>query len=106
MIKNLLLLLLSFFILGSAEAKLQTKRIEYKTGDLTFEGFLAFDDAKKGNKPGVMIVHNWMGLTEETESKAIEVAKLGYVAFAGDIYGKAVRPKDTKEAGELAGKYK
>lgn len=99
-------LLLSLLITGAVEAKMKTEKVEYKSGDLTFEGFLAYDTNNKGNKPGVMIVHNWMGVTGETESKAIEVAKLGYVAFAGDIYGKGIRPKDAKEAGELSGKYK
>ncbi len=103
MIKSLIL---SLLISGTAFAKVQTQKVEYKSGDLTFEGFLAFDSAIKGKKPGVMIVHNWMGVTPETESKAIEVAKLGYVAFAGDIYGKGVRPTDAKGAGELATKYK
>jgi dienelactone hydrolase len=91
---------------GMVQAKIKTEKVEYKSGDLTFEGFLAYDTANKGLKPGLMIVHNWMGVTGETESKAIEFAKLGYVAFAGDIYGKGVRPKDTNEAGALAGKYK
>ena len=99
-------LLLSLLISGAVEAKMKTEKVEYKSGDLTFEGYLAYDTNNKGNKPGVMIVHNWMGLTGETESKAVDVAKLGYVAFAGDIYGKGIRPKDAKEAGELAGKYK
>lgn len=103
MIKALILSLL--FSVG-VQAKVKTEKVEYKSGDLTFEGFLAYDTLSQGKKPGIMIVHNWMGVTAETESKAIEMAKLGYVAFAGDIYGKGVRPKDTKEAGELAGKYK
>jgi dienelactone hydrolase len=103
MIKTLILTLL-FSV--AAHAKVKSEKVEYKSGDLTFEGFLAYDTATKGKKPGIMIVHNWMGVTAETESKAIEMAKLGYVAFAGDIYGKGVRPKDSKEAGELAGKYK
>lgn len=97
---------LSLLMITAVEAKIKTEKIEYKSGDLTFEGFLAYDTANKGLKPGVMIVHNWMGVTAETESKAIEVAKLGYIAFAGDIYGKGVRPKDAAEAGALAGKYK
>lgn len=99
-------LLLSLLVSTSVHAKIHTQKVEYKSGDLTFEGFLAYDSAIKGKKPGVMIVHNWMGVTSETEAKAIEVAKLGYVAFAGDIYGKGVRPTDAKGAGELATKYK
>lgn len=103
MIKTLILTLL-FSV--AVEAKVKTEKVEYKSGDLTFEGFLAYDTLNQGKKPGIMIVHNWMGITAETESKAIEMAKLGYVAFAGDIYGKGVRPKDAAEAGALAGKYK
>lgn len=103
MIKTLILTLL-FSV--AAQAKVKTSMVEYKSGDLTFEGFLAYDTLSQGKKPGIMIVHNWMGVTAETESKAIEMAKLGYVAFAGDIYGKGIRPKNSKEAGELAGKYK
>lgn len=103
------MLILSLLFTVAAEAKVKTEKVEYKSGDLTFEGFLAYDSsvkAGKGTRPGVMIVHNWMGVTQETESKAVELAKLGYVAFAGDIYGKGIRPKDSKEAGALAGKYK
>jgi dienelactone hydrolase len=100
-------LLLSLALLsGTAMAKIVTKKVEYKSGDKSFEGFLAYDDAKKGSRPGVMIVHNWMGVTSETEAKAIETAKLGYVAFAGDIYGKGVRPADASEAGKFATSYK
>lgn len=84
-------------------AKIKTQKVEYKSGDQTFEGFLAYDDANKGKVPGVMIVHNWMGVTAETESKAIAVAKLGYVAFAGDMYGKGIRPQDKTQAAKLSG---
>ena len=100
------LFLLGALTMTNAMAKIQTKKVEYKSGDLTFEGFVAFDDAIKKPVPGMVIFHNWMGVTTETESKAIEFAKLGVVAFAGDIYGKGVRPSSPKEAGELATKYK
>lgn len=99
--------LLSLALLsGTAMAKIVSKKVEYKSGDKTFEGFVAYDDAKKGSRPGVMIVHNWLGVTAETESKAIETAKLGYVAFAGDIYGKGIRPANMDEASKLATSYK
>lgn len=89
-----------------AEAALIKKTIEYKEGSNTLEGYLVYDDAIKGARPGVLVVHNWMGLTEETKSKAEAVAQLGFVAFAADIYGKGIRPKSADEAGGLAGKYK
>lgn len=102
------LIVLSLLFSGSVMAKIVTTKVEYKSGDKTFEGFLAYDNAKtrKGKLPGVMIIHNWMGVSKETEEKAIEVAKLGYVAFAGDIYGKDERPKDKTEAGKIAGSFK
>lgn len=104
MIKIVLLSLCLFS--GSIMAKIVTKKVEYKSGDKLFEGFLAYDDAIKTKRPGVMIVHNWMGVAPEVESKAVEVAKLGYTAFAGDIYGKGIRPAGPEEASKLAGSYK
>ena len=102
--------MLTIFGLGllsmNANAKIVLEKVEYKDADKTYEGVVAFDSAIKGKKPGVVVFHNWMGITKETESKITELAKLGYVAFAGDIYGKGIRPKDTKEAGELATMYK
>lgn len=104
------LLFTTFLLLGlisvNAEAKIKLEKIEYKSGDNLFVGVVAYDSALKGKKPGVVVFHNWMGITAETESKISELAKLGYVAMAGDIYGKGIRPKDAKEAGALATIYK
>lgn len=90
----------------AARAAIQTKTIEYKQGDTTLEGVLVYDDAVKGKRPGVLVVHQWLGLTEYEKTRATMLAKLGYVAFCADIYGKGIRPKDTKEAGVEATKYK
>jgi dienelactone hydrolase len=54
----------------------------------------------------VLIVHQWKGLTDYEKKRAEMLARLGYVAFAVDIYGKGVRPQDTAEASTQAGKYK
>lgn len=107
MFRNKMLILgLVIMTITNVNAKIHTQKIEYKDGDKVFEGFLAYDDHVKGKLPGIVIFHNWLGLTQETENKAIEFAKLGVVAFAGDIYGKGIRPTNPKEAGELATKYK
>jgi|SRR5450756_529991 len=90
----------------SAHATMQSKTVDYKQGDTTLEGVLVWDDAVKGARPGVLVVHQWMGLTDYEISRAKMLAKLGYVAFCADIYGKGVRPKDTTEAGVEATKYK
>jgi dienelactone hydrolase len=89
-----------------ARGEVRSKVVEYKQGDTTLEGFLAWDDAAAGKRPGVLVVHQWMGLTEYERMRAQQLAGLGYVAFAVDVYGKGVRPKSAGEAGPLAGKYK
>lgn len=101
------LLLLAALLAGqTAHAKIVTKRVEYKDKDAVLDGYLAYDDARKGRLPGVLVVHEWTGEGEYVQERARMLAKLGYVAFAADIYGKGVRPSTPKEAGALAGKYK
>jgi dienelactone hydrolase len=90
-----------------AFAAVKTEKVEYQDAAGTvLEGIVAFDDAAKGKRPGVLVVHDWMGVSAFTEGKAKELATQGYVAFVADIYGKGARPHDQKEAGEFAGKYK
>ena len=89
-----------------AEAKVKTQVVEYKQGDVVLEGYLAYDDAVKGKRPGILVVHAWMGLDDNAKRRAEMLAQLGYVAFAADIYGKGVRPKTRDEASSLARKYK
>jgi dienelactone hydrolase len=103
---KLLPLLIIAALASSAHAKVKTQLVEYKQGDTVLEGYLAYDDAAKGKRPGVLVVHAWMGLDDNARHRAEMLAQLGYVAFAADIYGKGVRPKDRDEAGKLAGKYK
>ena len=104
--KRFLLLLLAASCVFSAQAKIVIKTIEYKQGDATLEGVLVWDDAVKTPRPGILIVHQWRGITDYEQQRAGQLAQLGYVAFCADIYGKGVRPGGPAEAGPLAGKYK
>jgi dienelactone hydrolase len=90
----------------TARSEVKTEAVEYKHGDTVLEGYLAYDDAMEGKLPAVLVVHEWMGLGDHAKNSANKLAEMGYVAFAVDIYGKGVRAKDTKEAAELAGKYR
>jgi dienelactone hydrolase len=92
--------------LQTAFAAIKTEMIEYKEGDTTLEGFLAYDDSIVSKRPGILIVHQWKGVGDYEKKRAEMLAKLGYVAFAADIYGKGVRPATMQEAGAMAGKYK
>jgi len=97
------------FVLGFAamgQAAIKTEVVEYKQGDKVLEGFVAYDDASQEKRPGVLVVHQWKGLGDYEKKRAEMLAKLGYVAFAVDIYGKDIRPADTQSAGAEAGKYK
>jgi dienelactone hydrolase len=104
--KNLIPVLLALSCAMTVRAAIHTETVEYKQGDATLEGFVAYDDAIQGKRPGVLVVHQWMGLTDYEKHRAEMLARLGYVAFCADIYGKGVHPQNTAEAGAQAGKYK
>jgi dienelactone hydrolase len=85
-------------------AKVETKTIAYEHAGQKLEGFLAWDDAVRGKRPGVLVVHEWWGLNDYARSRARQLAELGYVAFALDMYGEAKTAKHPAEAREMAGK--
>lgn len=87
-------------------AAVKTRTVEYKKGKDSFEGVLVYPDNAKGKVPGILMIHNWMGVSDETKKQATRMAELGYAVFAVDIYGKGVRPKNAEEAGKLAGTYR
>src|SRR5687768_15945772 len=92
--------------LHTSFAAIKTETVEYKEGDTTLEGVLIYDDSIVNKRPGILIAHQWKGLTDYEKKRGEMLAKLGYVAFAADIYGKGTRPKDVQEAGEFAGRYR
>lgn len=94
------------FVSLPALAALKTQMVDYKDGDTQLSGYLAFDTKFKGPRPGVIVVHEWMGLDAYTKKRADMLAALGYVAFAADIYGKGVFPKEMNEAAKISGDWK
>ncbi len=104
---KLLITLFALAVLGgAADAKVKTMPVEYKQGTTVLEGYLAYDDAAKDKRPGVLVVHAWMGIDDNAKKRAELLAGLGYVAFVADIYGKGVRPANRDEAAKQAGIYK
>lgn len=99
-------LLFGTLLSNTAQAAIRTETVEYKQGETVLEGYLAYDDAVEGKRPGVLIIHEWTGLGSYVKKRAEQIAALGYVAFAADIYGKGVRPANPKEAGAQASIYK
>jgi len=93
------------FVVQSA-AQIHTETVEYKIGSDTFEGYLAYDQSIPGKRPGVLVFHEWKGIQPYEKMRAEQLAKLGYVAFVPDIYGKGIRPQTPQDAGAEAGKYR
>ena len=84
-----------------------TRAVEYTDGDTKLRGFLALPAGAENGKsiPGVLIAHAWTGEGPNVQRRARQLAELGYVAFAVDIYGEGVRPKPPTEAMQVAQTY-
>ncbi len=104
-------LLFAGLALGAAaalNAKMVTKPVAYEHAGTKLEGYLAYDDAQATpatHSPGVLVVPEWWGLNDYAKGRAKQLAKLGYVVFAADMYGAGVTTDDPKKAGELAGQF-
>jgi dienelactone hydrolase len=98
-----LALIVLVILLGTtAEAKVVTRSVAYEQGGVQLEGSLAYDDAVAARRPEVLVVHEWWGLNEYARGRADQLAGLGYVAFAVDMYGKGKVTKHPDKAGEWA----
>ena len=87
-------------------SQIHTENIIYKDGELTFEGYISYDDSFKDKRPGILVVHEWMGINDYTKMRCEQLAKLGYFAFAADIYEKEIRPDSGDDAGKRASIFK
>ena len=77
---------------GAANAALVEKAVSYEKDGVTMEGFHVYDDAVSGKRPAVLVIHQWMGLTDNEKRRSRMLAELGYNVLAADVYGKGVRP--------------
>src|SRR5438105_4769394 len=87
------------FTASAAQAEIKTEWVEYSHGDAKLKGYLAYDDSVTGKLPGVLMVHRRDGMTPLTLKNTEMYARMGYVAFAPDIfgYGQGILPKDVPE---------
>jgi dienelactone hydrolase len=81
-----------------AQAKVVTRTVAYDHDGQKLQGYLAWDDAKAGPRPGVLVIHEWWGLNDYTKMRTRQLAEMGYVAFAADMYGDGKTTRDPKEA--------
>jgi dienelactone hydrolase len=97
------LLALSLTAPGLALAAITATPVAYKDGDTTLKGFVVVDTAKKAKRPGIIVVHEWWGITKHMHNEARRLARQGYVAFIADMYGDAKTADNPTDAGALSG---
>ena len=90
----------------AVHAEVVVKEVDYKAGDTSLKGYLAYDDAQRSKSPGILVIPEWWGNTQYPRDRARQLAELGYIAFAADMYGDGKTTDDPKEAGEWAGAVK
>ncbi|MGD9163599.1 MAG: dienelactone hydrolase family protein [Chromatiales bacterium] len=102
-------ILLSVCLAGlalTAQAALVGEAVEYRSGDTLMTGYVAYDDAIKGERPGILVVHEWWGHNDYARSRADQLAEMGYTALAVDMYGDGKLAGHPDDAGKFAGEVK
>lgn len=91
------------FAAAPAFAAMQARPVEWTQGQQRFSGYVVYDDASDARRPGLVMVPNWMGVTDDAVARAKAIAGRDYVVLVADVYGKDKQPKNSDEAGKLAG---
>lgn len=89
-------------MVGVAHAAVKTKAVDYRSGDTLMKGYVAWDDAIKGKRPAVLVVHEWWGHNDYARKRARMLAELGYVALSVDMYGDGKTAGHPKDAGAFS----
>ncbi len=87
---------------GHPAANIKEDSVSYTLNGKNYIGFIDYDANMEGKRPAILIVHEWWGLTNYTRNRAKQLAELGYIAMAVDMYGDGKTGSDPKEAQELA----
>jgi len=90
------------FAAAVANAAVQGKEVSYNANGTTLKGYIAYDDAVKGKRPGILVVHEWWGHNEYARKRARMLAEQGYTALAVDMYGDGKQAHHPDDAGKFA----
>ena len=88
---------------ANANAAIKEVPVTYSDGEATLKGFVVYDDASTAKRPGIILVHEWWGITPHIHNQAKKFAEQGYTAFIADMYGDAKTADNPKDAGALSG---
>ncbi len=87
----------------SAHAAVVGDEVDYSAEGITLKGYIAYDDSVEGERPGVLVVHEWWGHNDYARERARKLAALGYTALAVDMYGGGKNADHPSDAGKFAG---
>src|ERR1700739_2933639 len=90
-------------MITSANAAIREEPVTYADGEATMKGFVVYDDAIAAKRPGIVMVHEWWGITQHIHNEARNFAQQGYTAFIADMYGDAKTADNPKDGGALSG---
>lgn len=99
---NKFLLFAGLLFAATSHAAIQGKEVSYSANGATLKGYVAYDDAVKGKRPGVLVVHEWWGHNEYARKRARMLAERGYTALAVDMYGDGKQAHHPDDAGKFA----
>ena len=100
--KKFLILIGLLLAVPASHAAVQGKEVTYSAGGTTLKGYIAYDDALQGARPGILVVHEWWGHNEYARKRARMFAEQGYTALALDMYGDGKQAHHPDEAGKFA----
>jgi dienelactone hydrolase len=84
------------------EPKLKEENVTYTGDNVTMNGYIVYDENKEGARPAVLVIHEWWGLNDYTKRRARQLAELGYIAMAVDMYGNGKTADNPDSAGKYA----
>lgn len=87
---------------AAKEPKLKEENITFTQDSVSMNGYVVYDENVEGKRPAVIVVHEWWGLNDYPKMRARELAKLGYIAMAMDMYGNGKTADNPDSAGKLA----
>ncbi|MEP1095449.1 MAG: dienelactone hydrolase family protein [Cyclobacteriaceae bacterium] len=109
--KKLTYTLVSILLIGACSAPSKEKateeiivpvgEVQYSSDSTNLNGYFALDQSSDAKRPGVLVIHEWWGHNEHSRKQAEKLAKLGYVAFALDMYGDGKNTEHPDDAGKF-----
>jgi dienelactone hydrolase len=84
------------------QAEVKTQEVTYKDNGTELKGYLTYDDAVQGKRPGILVVHEWWGHNPYARKRARMLAERGYTALAVDMYGDGKTADHPDDAGKFA----